>query len=305
LFDFDRHAHFSFSPNMQYIVQDKSVIAQARGGVDLHVYPACDQTCNITDAIYGGSSFSSTVTWTAESGVEYRVLVSSAALSSGSSIPNFELQILDTNDSCDNAFGPITPGVASFLLGSTLAGGTVNVAPSCGSASNATGRGAWYTIIGDGGAITASTCGTRTDFDSQISVFTGDSCDELTCVDGNYDACGSQSRVDFLSNQYQTYHVLVDGFGTGSGSFALQIIASRFASLDNNLCEEAHSIILGGDAIVASLENATKQDVVYCELPDQTPDSQPGLWYKVRGVRVCDFLFDIDQHAYCLLSPNL
>jgi hypothetical protein len=36
-----------------------------------------------------------------------------------------------------------------------------------------------------------------------LSVFTG-SCGQLTCVDGNNDVCGSQSRVDFQSNRDQT-----------------------------------------------------------------------------------------------------
>jgi hypothetical protein len=63
---------------MQYIGQNKPVIAQASAGVDLHVYPACDQiTCDVPGAIYERSSSSSTVAWTAESGVEYMLLVTS------------------------------------------------------------------------------------------------------------------------------------------------------------------------------------------------------------------------------------
>ena len=56
------------------------------------------------------------------------------------------------------------------------------------------------------------------------------------------------------------------------------------APLNNSICEEAHIIGLGGAAIEASLQDATEQVVVFCEFPDQQPsDSQPGLWYKVRG----------------------
>jgi hypothetical protein len=40
--------------------------------------------------------------------------------------------------------------------------------------------------------------------------------------------------------------------------------APTFAPLNNNLCEEAHPIILGGSAIVASLENATQQLFISC-----------------------------------------
>ncbi len=77
MFDFDRHSHhFSLSPNIQYIGQDKAVTAKASNGVALHVYPACDQTaptCDIKGAFYGASS----VAWTAAAGVEYLLLVTS------------------------------------------------------------------------------------------------------------------------------------------------------------------------------------------------------------------------------------
>ena len=45
-------------------------------------------------------------------------------------------------------------------------------------------------------------------------------------------------------------------------------------ALNNSLCDEAHLIVLGDDVIVASLENAIKQVVVFCESPDQYADSQ-------------------------------
>jgi hypothetical protein len=117
----------------------------------------------------------------------------------------------------------------SYLFGSTSTAATIDAVPSCGSASGPTAPGVWYTIIGNGDAITASTC-TGTEFDSQISVFSG-FCDQLACVVGNNDACGSQSRVDFQSIQDQTYHVLVHGVGGASGTFALGIIPTRLASL--------------------------------------------------------------------------
>jgi hypothetical protein len=95
-------------------------------------------------------------------------------------------------------------------------------APSCCSAFNSRVAGVWFTIIGNGGTIIASTC-IGTDFDSEIAVFTG-SCGQLTCVDGNDQKCGSQSRLDFQSNQGQTYYMLVNSDTGASGNFALQII---------------------------------------------------------------------------------
>jgi hypothetical protein len=280
LFDFDHHAHFSIYPNMQYIGQDKPVIAQA-SGVDLHVYPTCATTCDITDVIYGGSNLLfSTVAWTAVSGVEYLLLASYPEYTPGATLGEFQLQIVD-NDSCDNAFGPITPGAGTFLLGSTSDGATIDTdVPSCGSASSATAPGVWYTIIGDGGAITASTC-TGTGFDSQISVFTG-SCGQLTCVDGNNNACGTQSLVAIQSNQDQPYHVLVHGFGGASGNFALQITTEAPALTVGDFCATSVMLKLGVTELV-SLELATEDaDVPRCfNYPYDGPSI--GLWYKIVG----------------------
>jgi hypothetical protein len=70
-----------------------------------------------------------------------------------------------------------------------------------------------------------------------------------------------------------------------------QTPAATPTPLNDNLCVEghpvqAHPIVLGANAIVASLENATEvRSVVFCEFPDQTAEFQPGLWYKVRGAR--------------------
>jgi hypothetical protein len=141
--------------------------------------------------------------------------------------PNIHYSSVD-KDSCVNAFGPITR--AEVIPGSTSSGATVDIeAPSCGSASEPTTSGVWYNIIGDGGAIVASTCD-GTNFDTQISVFTG-SCGQLTCVDGSDNACGSQSLVEFQSIENQTYHVLVHGYGNSTGTFSLQIIFTRLSDL--------------------------------------------------------------------------
>jgi hypothetical protein len=95
-------------------------IGRTNGDVNLYVHLACDETaptCDIADAFYGGWSGTlySTVTWTALSGVEHLILVTSTAFSSGSSIPpEFELQLVD-NGVGDHAFGPISPGVSTLL----------------------------------------------------------------------------------------------------------------------------------------------------------------------------------------------
>ena len=283
----------TFQPGLWYKVrglrQDKPIIARASGGVDLHVFTDCDQTCYTTNAIYGGSSSNTSVAWTAISGVEYLLLITSIAVSSRSSIlPEFELYIVD-NDFCDNGFGPIIPDAGTIILGgSTSDGATIDAdVPICGTALDATAPGVWYTIIGNGGAITVSTCAS-TGFDSKISVFTG-SCGQLMCVDGNDDACGSQSLVAIQSNQDETYHVLVHGFGGASGDFVLQIITEVLLApaADGGLCASQMIEPDGLPRNVLVADAKQEADLPDARLPScfsLTENLPPyGLWYSIVG----------------------
>jgi hypothetical protein len=303
--------YFSLSPNIQYIGQDKAVIAKASNDVDLHVYVACDQTaptCDIRGAFYGASS----VAWTAAAGVEYLLLVTSSELSSssGSKRELFEIKIFD-NDSCENAVGPIPPrGVDTFLLGSTSDGATIDAAPSCSFPWNPTAPGVWYTIVGDGGPITASTC-TGTDFDSQISVFTGGSCGELTCLTNNVFGCGlgsQQSLVDFQSIQDQTYHVLVHGYEEASGNFALQISREFCGSQMLTPDGVARNVILADAAAIANLDLPSDLPTCSSALSENLPSY--GLWYRIVGtgnsmsVQQDSGPFDLSRSRISVLSGD-
>jgi hypothetical protein len=281
---------------MQYIGEGKGVIVETSAHVDLHVYPACDQTtCDIA-AVYRGSSSSGEVgevAWTAVSRVEYLLLVTTKESSSSSTVPEFELRILTTNDSCDKAVGLIRPEVDSFLSksGSISASAIVNPSSACGLdfSTSTTGPGAWYTIVGNGDTITASTCA-GTDFDSQIFVFIGGSCSRRQCVAGNDDAklCGKQSRVAIQSIQDQTYYVVVHGYGGATGNFALQI-SWEYCGLQIQILQPAQ--ILESDGIPRSVIIAdAKWDADLPELPDSpgcfsSPEDLPshGLWYRIVG----------------------
>lgn len=75
---------------------------------------------------------------------------------------------------------------------------------SCGNLVFGTSSGNWYATSGTGSVFTASTCGNQTNFDTQISVFSG-SCESLQCVDGNDQACGDQSSISWFSEPGVTY----------------------------------------------------------------------------------------------------
>ena len=93
--------------------------------------------------------------------------------------------------------------------------------PSCGTSIT---PGVWYSMIGTGNTITASTCNAA-DFDTKLTVFCGD-CDDLTCIIGNDDTpgCGGfTTELSWCSQAGAEYLLLVHGFFGDTGNFTLTI----------------------------------------------------------------------------------
>lgn len=94
-------------------------------------------------------------------------------------------RFLPLNDWCADAFS--VGHNPSSTPGSTL-NMTVDAGANC-QGVNATAPGVWYTVLGTGTTMTASTCGEGgdADFDTQISVFCS-GCGGMTCVAANDDS---------------------------------------------------------------------------------------------------------------------
>ncbi len=169
--------------------------------------------------------------------------------------------------------------VPSLTIGTTI-GATFDDAGFCGTSNTAPG--VWYTVVGTGTTMTASFCqnGGTADYDSKLSVYTGD-CDMLLCVDGNDDSCGLQSEVSWFGELGTTYRILVHGFGGGQGNFELALFEAAGPPA-NDLCEDAEAVDVGpgGSANVeGSTNDATFDDVGFCG----TSNTAPGIWYSVIG----------------------
>ena len=108
------------------------------------------------------------------------------------------------------------------------------------------------------------------------------------------------NTVEWTAESGVNYLVLITlsefSASTTIRDFELQIIGNE------QFCEGAQPIVPGDADVVASVENATKQDVVFCEDVAQTTSSEPGVWYKVSGVRACAFLYYFDRSACSLFS---
>ncbi|MBL7951694.1 MAG: T9SS type A sorting domain-containing protein [Flavobacteriales bacterium] len=133
------------------------------------------------------------------------------------------------NDLCANA---ILVDCNSVVTGSTV--GATNTGRPTGTCTDAAindpyvdnaAPGVWYRVIGWGGQMKASLCGST--FDSQVGVFSG-SCGTFTCVAGNDDAgaacpsSGTRSVATWNSVAGTTYYIYVTAWGaTTTGDFTL------------------------------------------------------------------------------------
>jgi len=161
-------------------------------------------------------------------------------------------RFLPINDDCTDAFS--VGHDPSSTQGSTE-NMTVDTGADC-QGVNATAPGVWYTVLGTGSTMTASTCGQGGDanFDTQISVFCS-GCGGMTCVAANDDgldcagAAVRHSSVSWCSAPGALYHILVHGYGAESGIFELAVRddgqSCPFAincHPPNETCEQAISV---------------------------------------------------------------
>uniref|UniRef100_A0A7R9ZJQ0 Uncharacterized protein n=1 Tax=Craspedostauros australis TaxID=1486917 RepID=A0A7R9ZJQ0_9STRA len=108
--------------------------------------------------------------------------------------PAFALTVEPTavNDRCESAIGPLPldsnprtmstrSATRSLFVTGTSDTHSIDY-PSCSNAT-ADGRDLWFSVVGHGYDMIVSTCSIITQYPTQISLFTGDECDGLSCDD--------------------------------------------------------------------------------------------------------------------------
>jgi hypothetical protein len=118
-----------------------------------------------------------------------------------------------------------------------LSGTTVNATSTgeptatCGGGGNAPSASpsVFYSFVGTGDIVTATTCGAGTTIDTELFVYSG-TCGALTCVDSNDDFSGcsantAASQVTFTSVVGTTYYFMVQRYSSSSatGAFSLSV----------------------------------------------------------------------------------
>ena len=142
--------------------------------------------------------------WATDRGSTYYLLVHGQ---DDFSLGNFVLTLEEEslNDSCGDAIE--IEGRSNTYFGSNV-NAQLSDARGCGNEKT---RGLWYKLIGTGGEVTVSTCSSQTDFDTEISVFSGSSCAEMSCVQTATDGCGIQAELAFGTTSGVEYFFRVRG----------------------------------------------------------------------------------------------
>ena len=124
---------------------------------------------------------------------------------------------------CDCFLFPFSPKEpASFYYLRAAAATADAESATCGASS---APGVWYSVVGNGGSMSATTCHADTTYDTRLSLFTG-GCGALECVTSNDDSCdisGTRSTVNWESEDGATYLILVHGYNSNSGDFTLVV----------------------------------------------------------------------------------
>jgi len=157
-------------------------------------------------------------------GQTYYILVTNDTTGTGV----FDLAVLEmgacpTNDLCENAV-PVSVGdsVITNNIGATNDPGQ----PTCTGLSTFN-AGVWFTTVGNGNNLIASTCSANTLLNTRLYVYSG-SCGAFTCVGANATASpacspANAASVRFCSTLGETYHILVTNDTTGTGQFELSV----------------------------------------------------------------------------------
>ncbi|MEK6677147.1 MAG: hypothetical protein AABZ47_16020, partial [Planctomycetota bacterium] len=173
-------------------------------------------------------------------GTQYWVLISksNATVSTLKMAVNadmvFDPPVAPSNDACAT---PIALGSPPATVSGSVFFSTDDAESTATCTTGSLNQSLWYTVIGTGNTMKATTCATSTAFDTKLQVWTG-ACGALTCLGGNDDQAGSfvaacastgsatlnrASTVTWCSEVGQVYLIAVGGFSAEVGSFTLSV----------------------------------------------------------------------------------
>ena len=133
------------------------------------------------------------------------------------------------NDNCLNA---ITINTLPYTSAVTSNNPSTDDVPTSTSGCGTQGSNLWYTVVGNGNQLTATTCNASTNFDTEVRIYTG-SCSSLNSMvevicnddDGTCISSSLQSTATWCSQPGTIYYISVGYYasGAGYGNFVLSV----------------------------------------------------------------------------------
>lgn len=177
------------------------------------------------------------------------------------------------NEYCTGAHQIVELGVA--YSGSTNSHVFDESIDSCGD-SMSMGRGAWYLFEAtESKLMEASTC-ENTDFDTQLTIATGQHCDAVDCVTFDDQGCGDQSKATWFAEAGEKYYISVHGFRGAKGDF--ELVVQEVTSHDS--CTLAKGPLEIGSTVTGTTAGAVATDLVG-QCGGMSLSNQTGVWYQV------------------------
>ena len=123
----------------------------------------------------------------------------------------------------------------------------------------------WYSILGTGEFVQVNVFA-EGDFDTQVSIYSGESCDTLTCIEANDDSPfpGPRSTISVLLEAEVPYYILVHGYNNAAGEYSLEIKELERAT--NDECVTGTPMTLGTPESGSTLAATVDDDLPYCGL---------------------------------------
>jgi len=218
-----------------------------------------------------GSSTGSVI-WLAEATQKYYIYVIGKNETAG----DFDLFVGRNKDASCTFAARVDPNSVGFLA-STRFENPQNV-ESCGYTGYHTAPGLWFSVVGTGEMLEASTCGSSLDLDTQISVFEN-SCDALQCIGGTGQdiPCGDNGSVSWQTELGEVYNIYVSGRSSREGDFVLNI--NEVPVADGFTCDGSLPVDIGTTYVKSNITTAPSDSVELCN----GERAVRGVWHKFVG----------------------
>ena len=187
----------------------------------LVVYAPLDQTVGCRSGLVCVTSnddfcgIQSSVSFYAMDNTLYLVYISGMATTSITASPTegeFSLTAYSSPEgSCEAAMGPLyvqpDDGQLPVILVGALLGGTFGIDPCHPDLVTRTGE-LWYSVLGTGTMVVASTCHAVSNFPARLAVYSG-TCDNLNCITADDEDCGLGNEIAWYAEEGELYYLLV------------------------------------------------------------------------------------------------